>query len=83
MNVPVVTSTKSGAAEVVERHALGAVCDALDVAGLAGAIEGLRDESARARCRENCRRIAPEFAIERMSAEYMSVYRGLAPQARA
>jgi len=83
MNLPVVTSTKSGAAEVVTRHGLGAVCDALDVEGLAAAIEGLRDESARARCRENCRRVAPEFAIERMSAEYLALYRGLAAGARA
>ncbi len=83
MNLPVVTSTKSGAAEVVTRHGLGAVCDALDVEALAAAIEGLRDDSARARCRENCRRAAPEFAIERMSAEYLAVYRGLAPEARA
>ncbi len=83
MNLPVVTSTKSGAAEVVARHGLGAVCDALDIEGLAAAIEGLRDEAARASCRENCRRVAPEFAIERMSADYLAVYQGLAAGTRA
>jgi UDP-glucose:(heptosyl)LPS alpha-1,3-glucosyltransferase len=83
MHLPVITSTKSGAAEVVERHGLGAVCDALDVEGLAAAIEGLRDEAARARCRENCARVAPQFAIERMSADYLAVYRGLAAGGRA
>src|SRR6185369_6067516 len=47
--LPVVTSTKSGAAELVARHDAGFVCDARDVAALGGHLRALTDPALRAR----------------------------------
>ena len=47
MGLPVVTSTKSGAAEILEQGKTGYVCDALDIVGFSSAIDALADRDRR------------------------------------
>ena len=75
--LPVITSTKSGAAEFIEAGVNGYVCDALDVAGL-------REHMGRLQSREACEtmgrasraRVEP-YSLERMSARYLDLYAAL------
>src|SRR5262249_49586012 len=48
MGLPVVTSSKSGAAEVLETGKTGFVCDALDAAAFGAALDALADNEKRA-----------------------------------
>ena len=75
--LPVLTSTKSGAAEFIEPGVNGYVCDALDVARL-------RENMAKLLSRETCEamgrasrtRVEP-YSLERMSERYMDLYASL------
>jgi UDP-glucose:(heptosyl)LPS alpha-1,3-glucosyltransferase len=71
--LPVITSTGCGAAEVLGTEA-GYVVDALDLAGLAGAMSALTDRRhAHAMGAEGRRAIEP-YSVERMSADYLALY---------
>jgi UDP-glucose:(heptosyl)LPS alpha-1,3-glucosyltransferase len=81
--LPVLTSTKSGAAEFIEAGVNGYVCDALDVARL-------REHMGKLQSREVCEsmgrasrtRVEP-YSLERMSERYMDLYANLLGQAVA
>jgi UDP-glucose:(heptosyl)LPS alpha-1,3-glucosyltransferase len=71
--LPVITSTGCGAAEVLGAGG-GYVVDALDLAGLAGAMSALTDRRhAHAMGAEGRRAIEP-YSLERMSADYLALY---------
>jgi UDP-glucose:(heptosyl)LPS alpha-1,3-glucosyltransferase len=75
--LPVVTSTKSGAAELIENGVNGFVCDALDVRTLAEALTALRCEDERERMGERARaRVAP-LTLAAMRVELLALYRKL------
>ena len=54
--LPVVTSTMSGAAELVTENDAGFVCASRDVAALTGHMQALQDPDVRARLGANARR---------------------------
>lgn len=78
---PVVTSTRSGGAEVVEEGVSGAVRDADDVRGFADAIARLRTRGAGERA-QLARRAAEPFTYARQVSELRAIWRRL-PRAKA
>lgn len=74
--LPVVTTFKCGAAELLAEGESGFVRDALDVAGLAEAMD-LLDPPAARRMGEAARQAAAPFTPEAMAAEYVALYRRL------
>lgn len=75
--LPVVTSTKSGAAEIIENGRDGFVCDALDTAGLAAAMDQLRAGNVSARMGAQARETVAPMTLERMGRELAALYREL------
>ncbi len=74
--LPVVTSTKCGAAEVVREGESGFVRDALDVEGLAGCLDRLDPGTAR-RMGEAAREAVAPLTPEAMGREYLALYERL------
>ncbi|MEO5701235.1 MAG: glycosyltransferase family 4 protein [Casimicrobiaceae bacterium] len=84
--LPVVTSTQSGAAELVRAQDAGFVCDALDVATLAGHMASLQDPALRQRMGAAARAGVAELTPAAMTLKLVLLYRDLlaaAAQARA
>lgn len=78
--LPVITSSKSGAAEIVKHGMSGFVIDALDHAGLVGAMHQLTD---RQRCQEMgaaARQAAEPMTLEHMGREVLKFYNSLLDQ---
>jgi len=73
----VVTSTKSGAAELVARHDAGFVCDARDVAALGGHLRALTDPALRARLGDNARNAMLPLSAEAMTLALVLLYKTL------
>src|SRR6185369_14737517 len=71
--LPVVTSTRCGAAELLQQGESGFVQDALDVAGMAAAIDSLDPEAA-ARMGALARDAIAPYTPEAMAREYLSLY---------
>ena len=74
--LPVVTSTKCGAAEVVREGESGFVRDALDVDGLADCLDRLDPATAR-RMGEAAREAVAPLTPEAMGREYLALYERL------
>lgn len=74
--LPIVTTGKCGVAEMIEEGESGFVRDALDVAGIAGAIERLEGAEA-VRVGLNGRARVEPFTPQAMAAEYLALYRRL------
>jgi len=74
--LPVVTSTRCGAAELLQQGESGFVQDALDVAGMAAAIDSLDPEAA-ARMGALARDAIAPYTPEAMAREYLSLYERL------
>lgn len=77
--LPVVTTARCGAAELLQEGVSGHVRDALDVAGLAGALDALASGAAR-RMGEAARAAVLPYTPERMAEEYLALYRRLLPR---
>ena len=75
--LPVITSTKSGAAELVRDHDAGRVCDALDVAALAGHMRHLQEDSERMRLGANARAAALGLSPAAITLKLVLLYRDL------
>jgi len=75
--VPVVTSTKSGAAELVLANDAGLVCPAGDVAGLAAQMRTLLDPATRARQGANARRAVLPLSPSATTLQLVLLYRDL------
>jgi UDP-glucose:(heptosyl)LPS alpha-1,3-glucosyltransferase len=75
--LPVITSTKSGAAELVHEHDAGFVCDSRDVAGLATQMRALLDAGARARMGANARRAVLPLTPSAMTLKLVLLYKEL------
>jgi UDP-glucose:(heptosyl)LPS alpha-1,3-glucosyltransferase len=81
--LPVVTSTKSGAAELVLEHDAGLVCPALDVAGLASHMRVLLDEAQRERFGARGRSAVLALTPAAMTLQLVLVYKELLAAASA
>lgn len=83
--LPVITSSKSGAAELIENGTHGFVCDALDVAGLVRAMSALLDADAARTMGAAARMVAQRLDARTMATQLIALYRELlhAPVDRA
>ena len=81
--LPVVTSTKSGAAEMIRPGENGRVIDALDVPALAEAMDDLSDPPRMAARRDSARRSVAALTIEGLGDDLVALYRRLLDSARA
>ena len=81
--LPVVTSTKSGAAELVLEHDAGFVCPASDVASLAWHMTTLIDAAARARLGARAREAVLPLTPAAMTLKLVLIYRDLLAAAHA
>jgi UDP-glucose:(heptosyl)LPS alpha-1,3-glucosyltransferase len=77
--LPVVTTRKCGAAELIEEGESGFVRDALDIGGIAEAIDRL-DPGAAARIGAGARARVEPFTPRAMAAQYLALYRRLLPR---
>lgn len=75
--LPVITSTHSGAAELIRVGENGFTCDPLDQQQLAAAMNRLLDPALRLKAGPIARATAETFGLERMSAALLSLYNGL------
>lgn len=75
--LPVVTSTKSGAAEFIRNGENGFVCDALDIAALASALNRLADPAYAASLALKARETVNELTPAHMSGHILALYRSL------
>jgi len=74
--LPVITSVKSGAAELIENGRNGFVCDALDVPALAAHMRAVTPQSAQA-MGARARATVEPMNLERMSGELLGLYNKL------
>jgi len=75
--LPVVTSTRSGAAELVTEHDAGFVCDSRDVAALAGHMRTLLDSGVRGRLGANARNAVLPLSPAAMTLKLVLIYKEL------
>lgn len=74
MGLPVITSAKSGAAELVSAASAGRVCDSLDVEAQAGAIVALADPAVRAAAGRAARSVAEQHSMPKMVDRLVALY---------
>ena len=77
--LPVITTRRCGAAELVTEGVSGHVVDALDVAGLALALERL-EPGAAAEAGRHARAAVEPYTAEAMAREYLALYERLLPR---
>ncbi len=75
--LPVITSTHSGAAELIRAGENGFTCDPLDLQQLVAAMNRLLDPGLRLKAGSMARATAETFGLERMSTALLSLYNGL------
>ncbi|WP_137936434.1 glycosyltransferase family 4 protein [Chitinivorax sp. B] len=75
--LPVVTSRKCGAAELIEEGKQGFVRDALDIEGLADALRQLTNPVLAAQMGASARQLVETMTPEKMAAEMTALYREL------
>ena len=75
--LPVVTTTKSGAAELLREHDAGLVVPSADAAGLAAHMETLQDSATRARFSINARRAVLPLSPAAITLQLVLLYRDL------
>lgn len=75
--LPVLTSSKSGAAEFIREGENGYVCDALDVTGIAQRMRAYLDAGApeRREMQDAARQTVSELTLEHMGQELLKLYR--------
>ena len=79
----VITSTKCGAAELIESGSNGFVCDALDDAALAGHMRVLADPATVSRMGSAARQLGESLSLEQMSRNMVALYQSLLKDARS
>jgi UDP-glucose:(heptosyl)LPS alpha-1,3-glucosyltransferase len=75
--LPIVTSTKSGAAELVREHDAGLICPSRDVAGLAAHMRVLMDPAQRERFGARARAAVLPLTPEAMTLQLVLLYKDL------
>lgn len=77
--LPVVTSHKCGAGEIVAAHGAGFLSDARDVPAIAANMARLLDAETRRVCSHNAREAAGKLTAAAMTARLLELYRSLLP----
>ena len=77
--LPVVTSDRCGAGELVRAHDAGAVCGARDIGALAAAMTALMGSDARARAGRNALAAVADLTPSAMAARLVALYERLLP----
>jgi UDP-glucose:(heptosyl)LPS alpha-1,3-glucosyltransferase len=80
--LPVVTSTKCGAAELLEEGVSGFVRDAADIAGFAGAMRLAADPARNPAMRGAARNAAEPLTLDLMASRLLTLYRTLLAERR-
>jgi UDP-glucose:(heptosyl)LPS alpha-1,3-glucosyltransferase len=75
--LPVITSTQCGAAEFIEPGHSGAVCDALDAAGLLHCLQSINAPEKARIMGEAAREAVAGLGLDRMAAQLAGLYRSL------
>jgi len=75
--LPIVTSTRSGEAELALEHDAGFACAPGDAAALAAHMRTLRDDVLRVRCGANARKAVLPLTSEAMTAKLLALYEQL------
>lgn len=75
--LPVVTSFKCGAGEIVAAHAAGFRSDARDIPAMTSNMTRLLDPGTRQQCAENARRAALTLSSEAMTSRLLDLYSSL------
>jgi UDP-glucose:(heptosyl)LPS alpha-1,3-glucosyltransferase len=75
--LPIITSTKSGVAELIQDGINGYRCDALDVETLANQMMAVRDDKRRQEMGDAARRTVLPLSFEIMSAKLVDLYKKL------
>ena len=75
--LPVITTSKSGAAELVQEYDAGLVCASRDVPGLAAHMRTLLDADARSRLGANARRAIEPLTASAMTLKLVLLYKEL------
>jgi len=75
--LPVITSTKSGAAELVEEHSAGLVCPSRDVEALAAHMRTLQNAETQGRFGANARRAVEALTPSAMTLKLVLLYKEL------
>jgi UDP-glucose:(heptosyl)LPS alpha-1,3-glucosyltransferase len=75
--LPVITSTRSGAAELVTENDAGFVCDARDIDALTGHMRALLDPGTRATLGDNARRAVEPLTPAAMTLKLVLLYKEL------
>ncbi len=81
--LPLITSAKCGAAELIEAGKSGFVCDALDHAALAAHMRALCDPATASRMGATARQLGESLSLEQMSRKMVALYRDLLKEARS
>lgn len=79
--LPVITSTKSGAAELIDPGRDGLVCDALDVTALSEHMQRMLVPQERATLAAGALAKSPRFDLGEMSARFRELYQRIMEQA--
>jgi len=80
--LPVVTSFKCGAGEIVAAHAAGFRSDARDIPAMTSNMTRLLDPGTRQQCAENARRAALTLSSEAMTSRLLDLYSSLLDPSR-
>jgi UDP-glucose:(heptosyl)LPS alpha-1,3-glucosyltransferase len=77
--LPVITSDRCGAGELVRAHDAGTVCPSRDIAALTVAMSAMLDRDARTRAAGNARKAVAELTPQAMAARLVALYQELLP----
>lgn len=75
--LPMVTSTKCGAVDLIQDGVNGVVCDALDIPALNRGMAGLMDGDVRKRMGAEARKLVEPYSLEAMGEKLLTLYRSL------
>lgn len=81
--LPVITSTRCGAGELVAAHRAGVVCGARDIGAIADAMHALLAQPVRERTAANALRAVSDLAPDAMAARLVGLYQALLDNNRA
>lgn len=77
--IPVITSTQSGAAEIIQSGEQGYVCDTYDTQQLTLAMTKLSDQILAAEMGQKARQLAEQFNLAKQTAQIADLYKKILP----
>ena len=77
--LPVITSSRCGAGELVRAHAAGIVCGARDIEAIAAAMRALQDDTVRANASQRALAAVADLTPGAMAGRLIALYESLLP----